>query len=170
MMAFLAGLMPGRALAALGVVLALLAGSYWAGYSRADSKRVAEVESLRSSHAAARIAVEQAARETSEAYRAKEQQQVRERAEREAQHAVEVKALQTRVAVLAARSDGLRNDLRAAAAACGSTAGDPATACREYAAALGDLLAQFRATGLQAAQAAESHARDVDRLLAEWPK
>lgn len=159
-----------RFLAVLALVAAIFGAGYWTGTKLENLARVAEVATLNAAHAKASAKQEGAAREASEAYRAKEQQWARERAERETQHAAELKAMQARAAAVAAATAGLRNDLRAAAAACGAAADDPVTACRAYAAALGELLAEYRSAGLQVAQAAEEHAADVRRLLAEWPR
>lgn len=163
-------LAPWRLVIELVLIAAAAAGGAWAGYEWADAKRIAEVESIKAAHLKVVADHEKKAREASEQYRKKEDEWRQRDKESEAKHAAEINEMRARARAIAAATDGLRNDLRDAAAACGGTSEDPITACRQYAAALGDLLTEYREAGLQNGQAAETHAADVRRLLAAWPQ
>jgi hypothetical protein len=162
--------MPGRAVLILAAFVLSLATAFGSGWWVNGNRWEAKYTQAELRHSKEREAQADAAIYAFNTYRAKEQEWAATRARMEAERHAERKALQARIASLAAAGDGLRNDLRQAAAECGAASGDPIAACREYAAALGALLADFRAAGLQVAEAAEEHAADVRRLLAEWPQ
>ncbi len=168
--AFGVGMFPGKAVLILSACVLALATAFGSGWKINGDRWEAKYTKAELRHAQEMNLQAEAAITAYNDYRAKEQEWAATRVRMEAEREAERKALQARIAALAAAGDGLRSDLRKAAAECGAASGDPVAACRDYAAKLGDLLAEFRAAGLQVAQAAEEHAADVRRLLAEWPQ
>jgi hypothetical protein len=162
--------MPWRFVLILGIVAALLGMSFGAGWKVNGDRWEAKYTKAELRHSQELNFQAEAAISASNAYRTKEQEWEQQRAQAEAKHAQEIRDLQKRISALAAASSGLRDDLRQAAAECGAATDDPITACRHYAAALGNLLVEFRGAGLQVAEAAETHASDVRRLLDSWPQ
>ena len=152
----------------LAALVALAAWCFWQQWQLGSERRAHA--KTKAEYAQQIAAMQAAALDAAAKYRQQEQDWQRTKAEAEAIHAKNLERERAARLRAVAESDRLRDEAAAYAAGGGAAADDTVTACRERAAALGQLLGEVERAGAAMAQDADRHADEVRLLLEAWPR